>query len=203
MDRRSTRASRFVASAALIPGLVFLVTAPALAGDDNNDPWDPAMSTSDTMDRHHAESIDPDSLVVESEDLDDHLSHSENPDDLVMESGDPDERLAESESLDSHQGHSENLSDLETVAPDDGYEPIVPASQADWEPTDNPRVVVARDRVIRAEERVSRARSRYSEMMDRNYPRGAARERIVRERDESETALYKARGELEALDSGS
>ena len=203
MARRSTRASRIVASAALVLGFAFLMTVPALAGDDDNDPWDPAMSTSDTMDHHHAESIDPDSLVVESEDLDDHLGHSENPDDLVVESGDPDERLAESESLDSHEGHSENLSDLETVAPDDGYEPIVPASQANWEPTDDARVVVARDRVVRAEERATRARSRYSEMMDRDYPRGAARERIVRERDESETALYKARGELEALDNGS
>jgi hypothetical protein len=198
MLRSSTRVSRFLAVSALALGLALFAPAAGIAGDDD-DPWDPAMSTSDTMDDHHAESRDPDSMLAESQDLDDNLGHSENLDDNLAKSEDPDDMVADSENLDSHIGESSNLADLPTDAPDDGYEKIVPASQADWGPTDNPRVLVARDKVVRAEKRAQRARTRYGDMMQANYPRGAARARIVDERDESEAALEEAQHTLQAL----
>ena len=198
MLRSSNRAFHILTAAVLALGLALLAPTAGIAGDDD-DPWDPAMSTSDTMDHHHAESRDPDSLLAESQDLDDNLGHSKNLDDNLADSEDPDDMVAGSEELDSHIGESSNLADLPTDAPDAGYQRIVPASQADWGKTDNPRVLVARDKVVRAEERAERARTRYGDMMQANYPRGAARARIVDERDESEAALEEAEHALHAL----
>ena len=59
-----------------------------------------------------------------------------------MKSDAPDEMVTGSESVDAHIGHSENLTDLPTVKPDGGSGTIVPASQANWGRTDDPRVLV-------------------------------------------------------------
>ena len=146
------------------------------------------MATSGDADDHMAESIDPDSLVVESTD----------PDSLVVESTDPDGLVVDSESPDEHTGHSEALQHLDQEAPDRGYVAIdgVPSAIA-LDPTPSAAELLAMRRLERAE--AEAAREAYGDMMENDYPRGEARERIVRRRDESMAAYEQAREELEAL----
>ncbi len=96
--------------ALLVTALTFAFFATqAFAEDDYDGPemgqsMDPDDLTveSEDVDDLEGDSEDPDDLVVESEDPDDMMGHSENPDDMVVES----------EDLEDHAGRSYELDDL-------------------------------------------------------------------------------------------
>jgi hypothetical protein len=190
-----------VPRAAAVAGLttVFgLLSSLAFASDT----MDPSASRSEAgnLEEHQAQSKDPDEMTAESHDpsemtvgaeqLEDHEGHSENPDDMVVAT----------ERLEDHQGATENFNDLRESTPDDGFESIEVAGQADWGPTTDPEILAARKNLVRVQKRASTAREAYGEMMHRNYPRGAARVRIVEERDASMQALEEAKQALSAVE---
>ena len=158
--------------------------------------WEPARTTADTLDNHRATTEDPDEMVAETEDPDDMVAETENPDDMVAETRDPDSMVVETDSLEEHEGRTYDLSDLPEVAPDKGFEAVDMWGQREWTPASDATIIVARRNVVRAEKRAQAARDRYGEMMQNNYPRGAGREAIVRERDESMKQLELAKQAL-------
>ena len=159
----------------------FLSTA-SFAGDDEAGP---AM-------RH---TMDPDGLVVDSEDPDDLEGRSEDPDDLVVESEDPDQMMgrsenpddmgAESEDLDAHGGRSYEADDLPQ---DSGSEnlpdpmPQLVAEPSPPGPNDGSQVRAAWRAVQAAERNMEASNDIYTNMIDNNYPRGERRAKIIEER---------------------
>ena len=81
--------------------------------------------------------------------------------------------------LAEHEGHSEALQDLQVEAPDAGFRTLDDPADDSWKHSSDPAVIVAGRHLERAEARASEARRVYGQMMENNYPRGAARERIV------------------------
>lgn len=177
-----------------VTGLV----APA-AGADGFESNPPSSTTSDTMDDHQAGSEDPDDLLTGSEDADDSIAHSEDPDDMVTGSEDPDGMVVGAEQLGAHEGHSYGEQDLKQVAPDAGASPIEMEGQAEWTATNDPKLITARRELVRAQDRARQADTRYGDMIRRQYPTGAAREEIVRERDEAMAALESAKQKVREL----
>jgi len=150
--------------------------------------------------------MDPDDLVVESEDPDDMVGHSKDPDDLVVESEDPDDMVGhsedpddlvvESEDLDAHVGRSHELGDLPE---DSGREnlpdpmpQLVPESPAPG-PNDDSNVHAAWRAVQAAERNMEAANDIYANMIDTDYPRGERRERIIEDRRTAFEGVNQAR----------
>ncbi len=119
---------------------------------------------------------DEGAVETRADQLDDHEAGSENPDDRTV--------------------GSEDLNDLPAARPDSGEESIEAPGQARWEATTDPEVVIARDKLVRAERRATAADKAYGEMRQNNYPRGDARVRIVKERDEAMQGLEEAKRAL-------
>jgi hypothetical protein len=142
---------------------------------------------------------------------------SENPDDHLATAGearvvgseDLDSRVVgseqmhevNSEQLEDHQGASHALQDLPEAHPDAGYRSLGSASDADepLDPSMSAEEIVALRKLQQAEAAAREARTAYGDMMQRNYPTGEARERIVARRDLTEKIVEHARSELEAL----
>ena len=139
---------------------------------------------------------------------------SGNPDDMVVGSHDPDERVVDSENLDDHEGEAENpaamvtgsgemeeykstnLDDLRFEKAEGGAESIMVPGQSEWRPATDPEVVLARHELERAQKRARAALEAYGDAERRDYPRGAARIRIVKERDAAMEALEAAKSAL-------
>jgi hypothetical protein len=163
---------------------------------------------------------DSDAARTTSGNLDDYLATSKNPDDLTVESHDPGEMRVGSESLENHEAHaenpaslltgagsidqqeatSENLTDLREARPDPGFDSIEVPGQADWRPTADAQVILARDKLVHAQKRARAARTEYGRAQKNNYPRGEARIRITQERDASMKALEGAKRALAAVE---
>jgi hypothetical protein len=174
----------------------------AFTAGAENDPWDsfgaPAEAKSDTIDHHEADSKDPNSLEAGSHDPDEYVVDSRDPDDLTVEAGEADivgpGRLAE------HDYQSRRLRDLQAEAPDAGYEPIDDGTDLSTREIGlTAEEIVARRHLKRAEVEAREARDTYGRMMQNDYPRGEARERIVKRRDETMQALAEARRQVEAV----
>jgi hypothetical protein len=110
--------------------------------------------------------------------------------------------VVDSEEMSEHMGSSTDLTDLKKVRPDEGFEAIEVPGQLEWEPTTDPSVLVARKHLVRAQQRARNARTVYGDMMEQNYPRGAARIQIVKERDASMEVLGEAKSALAVVENG-
>jgi hypothetical protein len=197
MTRSSHRLSQTLRLVLTSVTVLFLATGVAFA-----DGWvdsDPAESTSDDMENHEASSENPNDLEAQSEDPNDLEGASEDPTDLEVKAEDLEDHQGHAEDLADHEGETYNLSDLPAAAPDDGFDPIEMRTQDTWEQSYDPEVIVARRHLERAQKRASIARDNYGQMMQNNYPRGAARIRIAQERDEAETALAEAKAAVHAV----
>ncbi len=150
---------------------------------------DHQASSSDLEDRM-AKSRDPDEMVAESETMEGREAEAKNPASMVVDSGE----------LDRHQATSTNLTDLREAKPDAGFEAIEVPGQADWVPSTDPEVLVARKQLVQAQKRAEAARTAYGDAQERNYPRGEARIRIVNERDAAMKTLEGAKRALEAVE---
>jgi len=192
MHRDSTTLDH-AATAAAIVLVLSLVAHPALT--QAND-WDAAEATSGQMDDHKATSKDPDEMTVGSHDPEELTVDSETMDGRMAESEDPDSMVTGAGDLSDHEGSSTDLTDLKMASPDVGFEDIEVPGQSDWQPTTDPEVLVARKHLVRAQQRARNARTVYGDMMEQNYPRGAARIQIVKERDASMKALEETKSAL-------
>ena len=186
-------------SAAAVIAFAFLLAAFPAATQASD--WDAAEATSGQMDDHEATSEDPDEMTVGSRDPDGLTVDSETMDGRMAESENPDSMVAGTEDLSDHEGSSTDLSDLKKASPDQGFEEIEVPGQSDWQPTTDPEVLVARKHLVRAQKRARNARTVYGDMMEQNYPRGAARIQIVNERDAAMKALEEAKSALSSADS--
>jgi hypothetical protein len=193
MVRRIQCTSRFLATLTLVLGLGALpdrVGAEGWSGDDA------AETTAGDLDDHEAQSENPDGLTTDSRNPDDMVVGSETMEGRVVGAEDPDSMVAAPGVLDQHEATSENLSDLPNVKPDAGYVEIEVPGQADWEPTTDPQVLLARQNLLRAEARARAAITTYGDAERRDYPRGQARVRIVEERNAAMAALEEAKARL-------
>ena len=192
--RASTRA---LANLAILLGLIGLVSSVASA-----DAWTssgPAETVAGDLDDHEASSHDPNDSEAESEDPNDMVVESEDPNDLEVEAEELDDHEQQAEDLADHESRSTALQDLKVEAPDHGFDPIEMPGQKEWTASTDPEVIVARRQLERAQERARDARQRYGDMIRHDYPRGAARVRIVEERDEAERELAAAKQKVRAV----
>jgi len=199
MHRESTRHHHTTAAIVLA---LSLAAYPAVTQANDWAGNDPAEATSGRMEDHEASSKDPDDMTVESHDLDEMTVESETMDGRMAESKDPDRMVVDSEEMSEHMGSSTDLTDLKKARPDEGFEAIEVPGQSEWEPTTDPTVLVARKHLVRAQQRARNARTVYGDMMEQNYPRGAARIQIVKERDASMGALREAKSALAGAENG-
>jgi hypothetical protein len=190
--------NRFLRS--LLLGLSALGLATAIGHAEGYLDSGPAHSTAADLEDHMSGTENPNDMEAQTEDPNDLEGYSEDPNDLEVGTKDPNDLEVDTEDLVDHQGRTYNLTNLEEAAPDDGFEAIDMSGQEDWEETRDPGIIVARRHVLQAEERARSARTRYGTMMHNNYPRGAAREIIVRERDESMAELEVAKQALREVD---
>jgi hypothetical protein len=175
----------------LLTALTFVLSS----GSALADPGDPEMATSGSLEDHQAEYEDPEDLEAESHDMVE--GYSEDPEDLVVEASE--EHVVDTEDLEDHEGHTTGLQDLEMAAPDPGFEEIEDGRLTSLDVTNlNAQQVVAMHHLDRAQSAAVVARTRYGDMMRDDYPRGAARLRIVEHRDETMRDLEKARAEFDA-----
>jgi hypothetical protein len=197
MHRESTR---HVLTAAALAFALSIAVHPAITQANDSGYADPAEATSGEMEDHEASSKDPDDMTAESHDLEEYTVDSETMEGRMAESEDPDRMVTGSEELSEHEGSSTDLTDLKKARPDDGHEAIDVPGQSEWDTTTDPEVLVARKHLVRAQQRARNARTVYGDMMERNYPRGAARIQIVKERDASMEALREAKSALSAAE---
>jgi len=218
---RSGRASILVwaAIASFVAQVAFAEDPDGMPAMAESSSPDAHLATSSGPDSHLAQSENPGDLVVGSEDLDAHLVGSEDPDAMVVGS----------ESLDQHQGQSTALQDLPSVksqlaadradfqaalerqhatssaeepaggsADERGMRGAPPAS------VNSQRVSIhqAKLKLADARERSARADSAYGTMMERDYPRGEAREKIASERKQANQALAAAEKAYDAALNG-
>ena len=189
-----------VAGVILAIALAFLPSAAAAEGwiDDEAE-----ETTAGDMDHHESESKDPDDMTTGSRDPDEMTTEAGTMAGREAQSQDPDGMVTTAQDMDQHEESAEDLTDLETARPDPGFEAIDVPGQAEWEPTTDPNVLIARQNLLRAEKRARAARTAYGDMMQRDYPRGQARIRIVNERDAAMKGLEEAKQALEAADNAS
>jgi hypothetical protein len=180
-------------------GVSLVCGVASASGWDGNDP---AEATAGDMEDHMAGSGDPDEMEATSKDPNDLEAHSEDPDDLEVSSEQLEDHVAQTEALADHEGTSYELSELKNSSPDDGFDPIEMPGQNEWGPSSDPLVIVARRHLERAQEQARAARSNYGQMMQNDYPRGAARIRIVEARDAAEEKLAEAKAAIISLDGG-
>lgn len=199
MHRESTRQHHTAAAFALTLSLAIY---PAITQANDWADGDAAEATSGKMEDHQASSKDPDDITVGSHDPDEMTVESETMAGRMAGSANPDQMVTGSEEMSEHMGSSTNLTDLKTARPDEGFEAIEVQGQSEWETTTDPTVLVARKHLARAQQRARNARTVYGDMMEQNYPRGAARIRIVKERDASMEALREAKSALAAAENG-
>jgi hypothetical protein len=197
MQRESIR--RHHRAATIVISLLFMA-GPAITQANDWADDEPAEATSGQMEDHEASSKDPDEMTVGSHDPDEMTVESETMDGRMAESEDPDRMVVGSEEMSQHMGSSTDLTDLKQARPDEGFEAIEVPGQSEWETTTDPSVLVARKHLVRAQQRARNARTVYGDMMENNYPRGAARIQIVKERDASMEALREAKSALEAAE---
>jgi hypothetical protein len=188
----------------------------------------PAMGESSSPDDHLATSSDSDSDLGHSQNPDDLLVESVNPDSLLAESEDPDSLVVESENLDDRLGHSTALQDLpdadaqereieqETLAEmrerhrTEGLAEDATATPRDGPPSTSGNRMNAQIASIRAAKkqfaaakaRASKADEAYGVMMERDYPRGEARLKIVDERKLAQQELESAQKTYDAALNG-
>jgi len=197
MTRVLSRPLRSLAAVVMALFLTGLLVEAAQAEGFESDP--PSETTSDTMGDHEEGSENPDSMLTGSEDPDASIAHSEDPDDMVTGSEDPDSMVEGAQQLDAHEGHAYGEQNLKESAPDAGAVPIEMEGQASWTATNDPKLITARRELVRAQERARAADTRYGNMIRTQYPTGAAREEIVRERDEAMAALEAAKQKVRDL----
>jgi hypothetical protein len=194
-SQRSVRLLRLILACLVGIPLVFGVAS--AAGWEGNDPGE---STAGNMKDHIAGSKNPDDMEAESEDPNDLEGQSEDPNDLEVSAEQLDDHVGQTEDLADHEGTTYELSDLKKSSPDDGFDPIEMPGQKEWEPSSDPLVIVARQHLERTQEKARVARHTYGEMMQNNYPRGAARIRIVEARDAAEMKLAEAKAAISSLE---
>jgi len=175
----------------LLPALALLfvvgsVDPATLRADDA----DAEMSTADSIDDHETGSVDPDSIVVGDGEMD--TTGSEDPDGLDVASDQED--VVDSSVPAAHPGTSVAIDALHTASPDMGSESIDSGrlKGIDESNLDAQQLLAVR-RLERAQANAKEALTRYGDMMENDYPRGAARERIIQARDQSMAALERAR----------
>lgn len=183
---------------------VFLAVAccglPGVAMADDSMGGGAARARSGDLEDHEAHSGDVDDMSAESGDPSGRTVGSENLEDHLVAASDPEAKVTGSEDMESHGMGSQDLDDLSEARPDRGFESIGVPGQANWGPTTDPEVLVARKNLVRAQKRAESARAAYGDMMEANYPRGDARIRIVAERDASMSALEEAEQALAAAE---
>jgi len=183
------RTERFLLFATIVVLLGAGGFGPAEASADEAE-----VTTAGSLDDHEAESEDMDDHMAESHEMD--AGESEDPEDLLVESEDA--HIVESSLPAAHQGSSIALDDLGTDAPEVGFEAI-DSGRLDGinEVHLDAQQLLAKRRLERAQANAMTARTRYGDMMENDYPRGAARERITQTRDETMAALKRARDQFD------
>jgi hypothetical protein len=183
--------------------LVLILMLGAFLGVANADSEDAAEASSGNMEDHEAHASDPDEMTVDARSPDEMTVESESLDGREAKAGDPDNMRTESGTMNEHLATAEDVTGLVEAQPDAGFEALAVPGKADWDSTNDPAVLVARKNLVRAQKRAEDARSAYGKMMQTNYPRGAARARIVEERDSSMHAFEEAKRALSAAEGGS
>ena len=187
-------------SLAAIVFALSLAALPCVAGADGWSGDDAARTTAGQLDDHEGGSENPDDMTAESHDPDDMVAETENPDDMVAETEDPDSMVVQAGQMADQEATSQNLTNLQEAKPDPGFVPIEVPGQADWEPTTDTQVLIARKHLILAQDRARAAITTYGDAERRDYPRGEARVRITKERDAAMKALEEAKQALAAVD---
>lgn len=167
--------------------LIFGSTSSALADTNSSGP---SMATSGSLDDHEAESVDLGSFEAESGEM--VPAEPEDPDTITVEAEQAD--IVESSLPAAHVVESIAIDDLGTSKPDVGFEVIDDGRLARGDEKDlTAEQLLARRQLEHAQANATAARTRYGDMMRDDYPRGAARERIVHKRDATMEALGRAR----------
>ena len=168
-----------------------------LATADHSEGADAAMATAESLDGRQARSGDPESRKVGARDPDEITVEAGSIDGREARAKDPDANVVEAGRIDGLIEEGESLSELPPAAPDTSLPSLEIPGKAQWGDTTDPAVLVARKRLVRAQARARAAVDAYGEMLQRNYPRGEARLRIVHERDAAVEAFEQARRALE------
>jgi len=179
---------------------VSLGTLPSALWAESGNGTDAEISTAGQLEDHEASSGNLDDMTAESQDPDDMVVDSESMDGREAEAANPASMVTVAEDMDQHEATSENLTNLGEDRPDTGFVEIEVPGQAEWEATTDPQILIARENLVRAQKRARAARTAYGDAQQRNYPRGAARIRIVDERDAAMNALEEAKRELAAVE---
>lgn len=193
MGRRFHRTRLGAVAISLAFGLSLVAQAAEAEGWGDSEATE---TSAGNLDQHEEESRSPDGMTVESQNPDDMVVESERMDGRVVDAENPAAMVAPSGQMDGREVTSEGFSDPHQVAPDAGAVSIMVPGQADWVPTTDPQVLLARQHLVRAQERARAAITAYGDAEERNYPRGQARIRIVNERDAAMQALEEAKRAL-------
>jgi hypothetical protein len=175
---------------------------------------DEHTATSSRPGSHSAKSENPDDMVVGTEKLGSHIAGTENPDGMV----------AETENLDQHRGRSTALQDLPTVEDqerkiqnetleemrerhrtegraEEGAGKLAeeaPAAATNRMKGQIAAIHGAKKELEESRERVAKADDVYGKMIQRDYPRGEARLKIVDEQKLAHEALRAAEQRYDA-----
>jgi hypothetical protein len=179
---------------ALVFALVSILCVTASANDWTDD--DPSRTSAGEIEDHQATSSDPSDHEAHSHEMDE--GHAEDLEDHMAGTEDLEDHVVEAEDLEEHEGTTTALQDLRYEAPDDGLDPIDDGrlDRIDDEHLDAGQLVAKRH-LARAQEEAAAARSVYGDMIRDNYPRGAARIRIIERRDATMADLEQAREEFD------
>lgn len=179
------RTARFLFLAAVVACLGMVGASPTQVSAN-----EAAIVTAGSLDDHEAESGDMDDHTAESHEMDE--GESEDPEDLLVESHEAD--VVESSLPAAHQGTSVAIDDLDSVGAEAGFEAI-DMGRLDGinEVHLDAHQLLAKRRLERAQANAMTARTRYGDMMENDYPRGEARLRITKTRDDTMAALKRAR----------
>jgi hypothetical protein len=174
-----------------------LTASVGLAAAEHSEGADAAIAAPESLEERQAQPGDLESRTVGAGDPDESTVEAGTIEGREARAEDPEASVAEAGRLEGRIAESESLSNLPPAAPDTGATSLEIPGQDDWRDTTDPEVVVARKRLVRAQARARAARDTYAEMLQRNYPRGEARLRIVHERDAAIAAFEQARRALE------
>jgi hypothetical protein len=189
---------------------------PAMAESSSPDAH---LATSSGPDGDRVQSENPDDLVVGSDAVDAHLVGSEDPDAMVVGSKSPGQDPGQSTALQDLPNAASQLaadradfeqalerqrgtSAAEEAAGGSAEEPDARAGPPASVNGQRASIHQAKRKLAEARERSARADSAYGTMMERDYPRGEAREKIAYERKQAHLALDAAEKEYDAALNG-
>jgi len=181
------------------PFALVFVLAPLLCVAASANDWtddDPARTSAGEIEDHEATSSDPSDHEAHSHEMDE--GQAEDLEDHIVGTEDLEDHMVETEDLEQHEGTTTALQDLRYEAPDDGLDPIDDGRLDGVDETHlDAGQLVAKRHLASAQDEAAAARTVYGDMMRDNYPRGAARIRVIERRDATMADLEQAREEFD------